>query len=85
MERFTESISFDQRLFRHDISGSIAHAKMLTDQGILTSQECDDIESGLNEILNELENGTFVIREELEDIHMNIEQALIDRDRKSVV
>ena len=79
MERFTESISFDQRLFRHDISGSIAHAKMLTDQGILTSQECDDIESGLNEILNELENGTFVIREELEDIHMNIEQALIDR------
>ncbi len=79
VERFTESISFDQRLFRHDISGSIAHAKMLTDQGILTSQECDDIESGLNEILHELENGTFVIREELEDIHMNIEQALIDR------
>ena len=79
VERFTESISFDQRLFRHDITGSIAHAKMLTDQGILTSQECDDIESGLNEILHELENGTFVIREELEDIHMNIEQALIDR------
>ena len=79
VERFTESISFDQRLFRHDITGSIAHAKMLTDQGILTSQECDDIELGLNEILHELENGTFVIREELEDIHMNIEQALIDR------
>ncbi|MCP4775933.1 MAG: argininosuccinate lyase, partial [Planctomycetaceae bacterium] len=79
VERFTESISFDQRLFRHDISGSIAHAKMLTDQEILTSQECHEIEAGLNEILNELENGTFVIREELEDIHMNIEQALIDR------
>ena len=79
VERFTESISFDQRLFRHDISGSIAHAKMLTDQGILTAQECDDIESGLNEILHELQNGTFIIREELEDIHMNIEQALIDR------
>lgn len=79
VERFTESISFDQRLFRHDITGSIAHAKMLTDQGILTPQECDEIETGLNEILHELESGTFVIREELEDIHMNIEQALIDR------
>ena len=79
VERFTESISFDQRLYRHDISGSIAHAKMLTDQDILTSKECEEIESGLNEILNELQNGTFVIREELEDIHMNIEQALIDR------
>ena len=52
---------------------------MLTDQDILTSKECEEIESGLNEILNELQNGTFVIREELEDIHMNIEQALIDR------
>lgn len=79
VERFTESISFDQRLFRHDITGSIAHAKMLTDQGILTLEECHQIESGLNEILSELQNGTFVIHEELEDIHMNIEQALIDR------
>ncbi len=79
VERFTESISFDQRLFRHDIAGSIAHAKMLKDQEILTVDECAQIETNLNEILGEFEGGTFVIREELEDIHMNIEQALIDR------
>jgi argininosuccinate lyase len=79
VERFTESISFDQRLYPHDIAGSIAHAKMLADQEILTAEECEQIESNLTEILGELENGTFVIREELEDIHMNIEQALIDR------
>ena len=79
VERFTESISFDQRLYRHDISGSIAHAKMLADQKILTSDECAEIERNLTEILAELEGGTFQVREELEDIHMNIEQALIDR------
>jgi len=79
VERFTESISFDQRLFRHDIAGSIAHANMLADQQILTRDECSEIEHHLTEILAELETGTFKIREELEDIHMNIEQALIDR------
>jgi argininosuccinate lyase len=79
VEKFTESISFDRRLFRHDIAGSIAHAHMLADQQILTPDERDQIESNLTEILGELESGTFEIREELEDIHMNIEQALIDR------
>lgn len=79
VERFTESISFDQRLFRHDIAGSIAHVNMLADQQILSRDECSEIEHHLNEILTEHENGTFKIREELEDIHMNIEQALIDR------
>ena len=79
VERFTESISFDQRLFRHDIAGSIAHANMLADQKILTQDEASQIESALTEILGELESGTFQIREDLEDIHMNIEQALIDR------
>ncbi len=79
VERFTESISFDQRLYQHDIAGSIAHARMLADQKILTPQECGEIEKHLTEIQDELESGTFPIREELEDIHMNIEQALIDR------
>ncbi len=79
VERFTESISFDRRLYRQDIKGSIAHANMLADQEILTRQECDEIEKHLSEILAELEQGTFEFREELEDIHMNIEQTLIDR------
>ena len=79
VERFTESISFDKRLFRHDIAGSIAHAGMLADQGILTADEHDQIKCNLTDIQNEIEAGTFTIREELEDIHMNIEQALIDR------
>lgn len=79
VEKFTESISFDKRLYRHDIQGSIAHAQMLADQSILTTDECAEIEKALTEILGELDAGTFVFREELEDIHMNIEQALIDR------
>ena len=79
VERFTESISFDLRLFRHDIAGSIAHASMLADQGILTADECEQIKTNLTDIQSEIEAGTFTIREELEDIHMNIEQALIDR------
>ena len=79
VERFTESISFDVRLFRQDIAGSIAHASMLADQGILTADERNQIESNLTDIQKEIETGTFRIREELEDIHMNIEQALIDR------
>ena len=79
VEKFTESISFDQRLFRHDIAGSVAHAQMLADQGILSGEEAATIESTLAEIHSEFEAGTFQIREELEDIHMNIEQSLIDR------
>ena len=66
-------------MFRQDIAGSIAHAQMLADQKILTADEASKIESTLTEILGELESGTFPIREDLEDIHMNIEQALIDR------
>ncbi len=79
VERFTESISFDYRLFRQDIAGSIAHARMLADQEILSTEEADNIESALREIQQQLEDGSFEIREELEDIHMNIEQALIDK------
>lgn len=79
VERFTESISFDLRLFRQDIQGSIAHAAMLSDQGILTEHEFNLIRENLTAIGEEIEAGTFQVRPELEDIHMNIEQALIDR------
>lgn len=79
VEQFTESISFDKRLYPQDIAGSIAHAQMLADQGILTAVERDAIETTLTEIREQLDAGTFPVRTELEDIHMNIEQALIDR------
>ena len=74
--RFTASINFDQRMYRQDIEGSIAHAKMLTQAGVLTQSECSDIEQGLAEIKTDIENGQFQWSIELEDIHMNIEAAL---------
>lgn len=79
VEKFTESISFDQRLYSQDIRGSIAHAQMLADQKILTADEAQKIESTLNDIADEIAGGTFEFKQELEDIHMNIEQVLIDR------
>lgn len=79
VESFTESISFDHRLYPQDIAGSKAHAQMLADQGLLTRRECDEIVLVLSEIQTQLDQGSFPIRPELEDIHMNIEQALIDR------
>lgn len=79
VEKFTESISFDYRLYRQDIRGSIAHAWMLADQGILTTDEATAIEKTLTDIEGEITAGTFDLKEELEDIHMNIEQVLIDR------
>ncbi|TWU40687.1 argininosuccinate lyase [Novipirellula artificiosorum] len=79
LEAFAESISFDRRLYRQDIRGSIAHADMLTQRGMLTNQECETIRDTLKEIEQELDAGTFPISFELEDIHMHVEQALIDR------
>jgi len=79
VERFTESISFDKRLWKYDIEGSIAHAKMLAKQGIIPKKNADKIIKGLKEIYKEIEGGKFKFREELEDIHMNIESALIER------
>ncbi|MFN3479232.1 MAG: argininosuccinate lyase [Thermodesulfovibrionales bacterium] len=76
VESFTESISFDSRLWRYDIEGSIAHAMMLGRQGIITEEEAEAIIRGLREIASEIESGKFEFREELEDIHMNIEHAL---------
>ena len=77
--KFTESISFDWRLWEHDIRGSIAHAKMLRKIGVLGDAELNDITKGLGEIRDEIRTGKFEWKEELEDVHMNIEAALTVR------
>lgn len=77
--RFSESISFDWRLWRHDILGSKAHAKMLQKSGILSRRELRQIEAGLDAIGKEIEAGKFKWRAELEDVHMNIETELTRR------
>ena len=78
VDEFNASISFDKRLFFEDIEGSIAHCKMLVKQGILTQDEGKKIIDGLNQILDEINEGKFQFKEELEDIHMNIEARLIE-------
>ena len=77
--QFTESISFDWRLWRQDILGSIAHATMLRKIGILTKVELTEITQALEEIGQEIDEGKFEWKEELEDVHMNIESALTTR------
>lgn len=79
VESFTESISFDKRLWRYDIEGSIAHAMMLGKQGIISKDDSEAIIKGLKEIASEIESGRFKFRDDLEDIHMNIEYALTQR------
>lgn len=78
-EAFTESLSFDRRLWKYDIQGSIAHALMLGKQGIIPKKDADAIVKGLRKIYGEIEKGIFTFRPELEDIHMNIEAALTER------
>jgi argininosuccinate lyase len=79
VEEFTASIRFDQRLYRHDIAGSIAHARMLAHVGILKPGEADAIVAGLEDIRADIERGAFSWSIGLEDIHMNIEARLIER------
>ncbi len=79
VERFSESVSFDHRLYSQDVQGSIAHARMLADTGMLTPDERDQIVAGLETIRDEIATGVFTFRQELEDVHMNIERSLIDR------
>jgi argininosuccinate lyase len=79
VEAFTESISFDQRLFKHDIIASQAHARMLAEVGLLTSDEASRIVAALDEIQGEIERGEFAYSIQLEDIHTHIERALIAR------
>ena len=76
---FNASIDFDARLYRQDIEGSIAHATMLGEQGIITMEESQDIIEGLKAILADIEDGKVEFSEENEDIHMNIEALLTQR------
>lgn len=79
VEAFTESISYDRRLYRHDIRASKAHARMLAQVGLLTSAEADQIAAALDEISSEITADAFQFSTALEDIHTHIEQALIQR------
>lgn len=79
VERFTESVSYDGRLYKQDIQGSIAHARMLAKVGLISAGERDRLVQGLEEIRAEIERDAFRFRQDLEDVHMNIEAALIDR------
>ena len=79
VEAFTESISFDRRLYEYDVRGSIAHARMLAHVGLISDDERDRIERGLLAIRDEIAAGDFAFSIEREDIHMHIEAALIER------
>ena len=79
VERFTESVSFDHRLAKHDIRGSIAHATMLAEVGVLSREDRDAIVAGLEGILADIEAGAFEWRTSLEDVHMNVESVLTER------
>lgn len=79
LEAFSASIHYDSRLYKYDIAGSKAHAAMLADNGILTKEELGAIIDGLSAIEQEIDSGQFEFKRELEDIHMNIEKALMDR------
>jgi argininosuccinate lyase len=79
VDEFTSSISFDQRMYKQDIAGSIAHARMLAKCGIIDQSEADTIIAGLEGILADIEAGNFSFEVSLEDIHMNIEKRLTDR------
>jgi argininosuccinate lyase len=79
VEAFTASLPFDRRLYRQDIEGSMAHCRMLAKTGYLTSDESRKILKGLRDIRKEFENGTFKFSLDLEDIHMAIEKALIEK------
>ena len=77
--QYTASLPFDRRLYRQDITGSIAHAQMLSEQKLITQAEFRQIKSGLVQIAEEIETGKFKFNRELEDIHMVIEAALIKK------
>ena len=76
VKRYTASVSFDQRLWQADIAGSLAHAAMLSRQGIISAQDLADIERGMAQVKAEIESGAFVWKDELEDVHLNIEARL---------
>ena len=79
VEQFTQSVSFDKRLAHYDIAGSIAHAKMLAKTKIISKKECDEILTCLKQIEEEVASDQFKWSASLEDVHMNIESALVER------
>ncbi len=79
VEAFTESISYDRRLYRHDIRASQAHARMLAEVGLLTADEATQIITALQALATEIERGNFTFTVKLEDIHTHIESALSER------
>ncbi|MCQ6260734.1 argininosuccinate lyase [Alcanivorax sp. MM125-6] len=79
VQEFTASVAFDRRMYRQDIQGSMAHATMLAEAGVLTDDERDAIHQGLKEIRAEIEAGDFQWSVALEDVHMNIEARLTDK------
>ncbi|MBK1692047.1 argininosuccinate lyase [Ectothiorhodospira mobilis] len=79
VEAFTASVDFDRRLYRHDIEGSMAHARMLAHVGVLTDAECRQILEGLEAVRAEIESGDFEWSVSLEDVHMNVEARLTQR------
>ena len=78
ISRYTVSLHYDRRLYRQDIAGSVAHARMLARQGIITSDEAEQLVKGLEQLRLEIEADTFPWRDELEDVHMNIERRLFE-------
>lgn len=79
LERFSASVHFDYKLYPYDIAGSIAHARMLGRQGLVSAEESQAIVEGLRSILADIESGNFKWNSKLEDVHMNIEKALSER------
>ncbi len=79
VERFNASVEFDKRLYKHDIQGSLAHAQMLARASIISEDEHQQIQEGLNEVLASINAGDFQWQQSREDVHMNIEAALTDR------
>jgi argininosuccinate lyase len=75
---FNASISYDCRMYKEDIAGSKAHAKMLARHGIISKEDCEKITEGLSAIKKEIDDGKFPFSIELEDIHMNVEKRLTD-------
>ncbi|MDD4859067.1 MAG: argininosuccinate lyase [Dehalococcoidales bacterium] len=76
---YTASLPFDRRLYRHDIAGSIAHARMLAKQGIITAREAEVLTAALASVREEIEHGAFEFKSEQEDIHMAIEARLLEK------
>ncbi|MBI4310254.1 MAG: argininosuccinate lyase, partial [Chloroflexi bacterium] len=79
IDPYTVSILYDRRLYKQDIAGSIAHARMLARQGIISGKDAEAIQRGLENIQAEIEDGLFPWKPELEDIHMNIEARLLEK------